>query len=213
MAGKKSTAVPPARPRPRGLRRAAQASEPAIAALAGRKGFAEARVLLNWAEIVGPALADTCSPVTVRYGTQRALGATLVVETDGARATEVTHLAPALVERVNSYYGYRAISRISVRHANPMAQRAPRGQGLARAQSGFAEGQARFDGPAPGPKDVAPGPDPEDCRRAAELAASIASPDLRAALTTMGGYVLARARTETAPTAPVDRGPDRKDRP
>ena len=42
------------------------------------------------------------------------LGATLVVRVEGARATEVEHLGPRIIERVNQFYGYRAIDRLKV---------------------------------------------------------------------------------------------------
>lgn len=168
-------------PARRGTRHAADAASSVMSAVAERKGFAETRVLTRWVEIVGPELSSRCRPVTVKYGSNRAMAATLVVEADGGRAAEVTHLGPKLIERVNQYYGYRAIGRISVR------------QGV-RTAAGFAEGQKAFEGQH-GTSTAAPSePTDTDRRRAEQLTKSIQTPELRDALARMGSHVLARSR-------------------
>ena len=125
----------------------------------------------------GSALAPTCRPVRVSYG-RRGLGATLVLRTDGARAPEVEHLAPRIIERVNQFYGYRAVARIRITQSG--------------AAPGFAEKQAGFAaGPPPGPTDA-------DTERAAALTGGIEDAGLRAALTRLGANVLARGRLRPA---------------
>lgn len=143
-----------------------------VETLAGKKGFAEADVLLKWAEIVGEAHRSICHPQTVRFSGNRSLGATLVVEATSARAAEVDHLSPVLLERINQFYGYRAISRIRV---------------VQTGQPGFAEGQASFDGPAPAERII----DPAVQSEVAEMTRDIQSEGLRKALTLMGANVLA----------------------
>jgi len=74
------------RPRkPNGFVQAAATARSSVDAIAAQQGFAEADVLLNWAEIVGETLAGTCQPVKVSYGVQRGLGAVLVVQASSAR--------------------------------------------------------------------------------------------------------------------------------
>ena len=158
----------------RGFIAAARCARRAVGEAAAGRGFAEPQVLTRWAEIVGEHLAGLCLPVKVAYARDRSLGATLVVHVEGARAPEVEHLAPRIVERVNQFYGYRAVSRIRLTQASPA--------------HGFAEPAPAFRPSAPS----TPGPDEE--RRAAELAAGIADESLRAALTRMGAHVLARGR-------------------
>lgn len=160
-----------------GFQRASGASRGMVEALAGKKGFAEADVLLRWPEIVGEAHRKICQPQAVRFSGARSVGATLVVETTSARATEVDHLAPVLIERVNQFYGYRAIGRLKVVQT-------------AITTSGFAEEQAAFDGP-----DTDPTPTKDALRTAAELTRGIESEGLRKALTRMGAHVLASTKT------------------
>jgi hypothetical protein len=164
-----------------GFRRASEQTRPVLDKVAGRHGFAQADVLLRWAEIVGEALAPTCRPVRVSYrgdrGGERSLGATLIVHTNGARAPEVEHLAPRIIERVNQFYGYRAVARIRITQTGT----AP----------GLAEAQAAFAPPADGPTGG-------DTALAAALTEGVEDAGLRAALTRLGANVLARGRTRPA---------------
>ncbi|MEL6217661.1 MAG: DUF721 domain-containing protein [Pseudomonadota bacterium] len=141
---------------------------------AGKRGFAEPDILLRWTEIVGAALAPHCRPVKVSYGRSQTLGATLVVEVTGARAPEIELSAPRILERINSHYGYRAISRLKV--TQTQAQPA-----------GFAEAAAAFDHKPHGET-----PSAEATRAAAELTENIRDPALRAVLTRLGGHILGR---------------------
>lgn len=155
----------------------ASARAPLTVAAAG-VGIAAPDILLRWAEVVGEALAGLCHPVRVSYAAKDGMGATLLVQAPGARATEIEHLAPRIVERVNQFYGYRAISRLKITQATGQAGQA----------QGFAEAAAGFAGPEPSRR-----PGPELTARAAEMTAGIQDPRLRAALTRMGAHVLARA--------------------
>ena len=150
---------------------------PVLEEVAGRHGFAQADVLLRWAEIAGEALAPTCRPVRVSYRGDRRFGATLVVQADGARAPEVEHLAPSIIERINQFYGYRAVSRLRI------TQSGQRG--------GFAEASARSAGASAAPPAT---PTDAETARAAQLTEGIEDADLRAALTRLGAHVLARGR-------------------
>jgi hypothetical protein len=178
--------------------------------VAQTRGFSEPDVLLRWEEIAGAELAACCRPVKVSYARRYAMGARLLVEADGARALEVEHLAPRIVERVNAHYGYRAISEIKV------TQSAGR-RGMAEGAVGFdlsgAPGARRGDPPWRGEaRDPAP-VTPEAARQAETLTQGIRNPELRAALAEMGAYVLSRNaapdptdRAETAaPTTPTRR--------
>lgn len=115
---------PAAAPLPRkgwgGFRHAVAAGDKPLKTALQRRGFAESRVLTQWEEVAGAALAPLCRPVKVDYAAG-GFGATLVVMADGARAPEVTMLRPRIIERVNAFYGYRAISRVRVVQTAPGA--------------------------------------------------------------------------------------------
>ncbi|MEM8841982.1 MAG: DUF721 domain-containing protein [Pseudomonadota bacterium] len=162
----------------RPFHRPSRAVRSRLKGIAASKGFAEPDVLLRWPEAVGPALSEICRPVKVSYG--GAMGATLIVFADGARATEVEHRAPQIVDRINSFYGYRAISRLKITQATGR-------RGVAR---GFAEDARGFAGApiADHPKS----PTGAAIAKAAGLTQQIRDPGLRDALTKMGAWVLSR---------------------
>lgn len=140
------------------------------------RGFAVARLLTHWPEVVGPELATQTRPVKVGYG-REGLGATLTLLTTGANAPMIEMQKERIREKVNSVYGYNAISRVHITQTAPI---------------GFAEGQAEFTPAAPTQK----APDPEILAKAAETAAPISDPGLRAALEDLAKNILNRRKAK-----------------
>lgn len=79
---------------------------------ARRRGFTEASLLADWSTIIGPALARRCQPLRVEHVPGRRRGGTLVLQASGPAAIEVQHAAPQLIERINTYFGHRAIRQL-----------------------------------------------------------------------------------------------------
>jgi hypothetical protein len=79
---------------------------------ARRRGFAQASLLADWATIAGPSLARRCQPLRVDYPPGRRTGGTLLLQVGGSAALEIQHAAPQLVERVNAYFGHRAVRQL-----------------------------------------------------------------------------------------------------
>lgn len=180
---RKPAKVPPRKGR---FHHAASTARASVDRIAGKRGFAEADVLLNWPAIAGPALAASCQPVRVRYQRSRTLGATLIVRTSSARGPEIEHMAPVIVEKVNQFYGYRAVHRLLVTQSTGLGGAAPAGRG-------FAEDRAPYSGRLPSTEET-PEPTDADRREAERLARDIRSPGLRTALARMGANVLAASR-------------------
>lgn len=113
---KASAATPaPARPeRPRGgeARRVADLV-PAIGDMAFRKfGFVQSSIITRWSEIVGPKLARVTSPESLRFPQGKKADGTLSITVGSAHATVVQHVVPDIIERVNRFFGYAAVSRV-----------------------------------------------------------------------------------------------------
>lgn len=159
----------------RGFSRAATLMQPRIRTASEKRGFAQARLLTHWAEIVGDAVARVTRPVKVSYA-QGGLGATLVLLTTGARAPMLEMQKESIRERVNACYGYNAIARIT------LTQTAP---------TGFAEGQVEF---APAADSGPIDPDPKTRAAARDMAHDVADPDLRRALEALGANVLSKSK-------------------
>lgn len=89
-----------------------------------RFGFVQSSIVSRWHEIVGPRYAAVSSPESIRFpvGKKREGVLTLVVE--GAHAPMMQHVAPAIVERVNAFFGYPAVGRVAFRQGIVQAARA-----------------------------------------------------------------------------------------
>jgi hypothetical protein len=91
-----------------------------------RQGFASSELVTRWADIVGPEVADLAEPMKLQW--QRTTPgesepATLVVRVEGPAAIEVQHLSNVILERVNRFFGWRAVDRLALRQA-PLRRRA-----------------------------------------------------------------------------------------
>ncbi|MBP7064029.1 DciA family protein [Ferrovibrio sp.] len=83
--------------------------------LVKRRGAAFGDILARWPEIVGPLLSADTQPEKLHYGAKDGHGATLEVAVTGAQALELQHLAPLVVERINSYFGYRVVAGLKLK--------------------------------------------------------------------------------------------------
>jgi hypothetical protein len=79
---------------------------------ARRRGFAEASLLADWSSIVGPVLARRCQPMRIDHPPGRRQAGTLLLQASGGVAIELQHGAPQLIERINTYFGYRAVRQL-----------------------------------------------------------------------------------------------------
>lgn len=82
------------------------------------RGFHEAAVLTDWKAIVGDELADQCAAIELGHD-----GA-LVVRAEGPTATRLQHLEPQILDRIATYFGFRAVKRLTLRQG-PVATRQP----------------------------------------------------------------------------------------
>jgi len=189
---------------PHGFRHAGQLLRRTLAEAAARRGFAEPEVLLRWPEIVGAHLAGLCRPVRISYGAERGMGATLVVSAPGARAPEVEHMAPAILERINQHYGYRAVARLKIDQAAHVPAR------------DTADGKARSATLEERPARPLREPDTRRRTEAETMTRGVDDESLRASLAALGAWVLTEApdaaeRPSTDPAAgrpPKDRVPN-----
>ena len=90
-----------------------------------RKGFGAAEILTRWAAIVGPTIAAHAVPERLVFPpAQRTDGLLHVTVAPGGFATELQHLEPLVLERINGFFGYRAVTRLRLhQRALPPAPR------------------------------------------------------------------------------------------
>ena len=80
-----------------------------------RFGFVQSSVVSRWREIVGERYARVSSPESIRFPPGRKSNGVLTLIVEGAHAPMMQHVAPAIVERVNRFFGYPAVERVVFR--------------------------------------------------------------------------------------------------
>ena len=119
----------------------------------GKRGLGEGGLIADWPSIVGTELAAVSAPSKLTRGGD----ATLTLRVESGHALALQHLEPLVIERINGYLGYGAISRLRLQQG-PLAKNR---------------------------KPAAPPPPPLSAAEEAELAArtaTVADAELRAAL-------------------------------
>ncbi|MDT0574768.1 DciA family protein [Croceicoccus sp. F390] len=89
---------------------------PDIGRTAFRKfGFVQSSVVTRWTEIVGDRHASISAPESIRFAAGQKADGVLNLVVLPAHAPMMQHVCPELIERVNRFFGYRAIIRIKMR--------------------------------------------------------------------------------------------------
>lgn len=78
-------------------------------------GFVQSAVVERWAEIVGERYAEASLPEQIRFPHGKKSGGTLTLLVEGAQAPLFQHLAPMIMEKVNTFFGYPAIATVVFR--------------------------------------------------------------------------------------------------
>ncbi len=80
-----------------------------------RYGFVQSSVVTRWPEIVGPTHARVCAPESIRFPPGEKSDGILELVALPGHATLIQHVTPEIMERVNRFFGYRAVARIKIR--------------------------------------------------------------------------------------------------
>jgi hypothetical protein len=95
-----------------------------------RFGFIQASVVTRWPEIVGERHAQVCMPEAIRFPPGEKSGGILQLVVLPAHAPLIQHVIPEIVERVNRFFGYSAVSKVKLRQG---AVKPPHAQGTKQA--------------------------------------------------------------------------------
>lgn len=116
--GKKPKGAQPRRyerPRGQGTRPIGELM-PEIGRTAFRKfGFIQSSVVTRWAEIVGERHARVCMPEAIRFPPGEKTDGILDLVVVPAHAPFISHVTPEIIERVNRFFGYKAVARVKLR--------------------------------------------------------------------------------------------------
>ncbi len=80
-----------------------------------RFGFVQSSVVTRWPEIVGPRHARVCAPESIRFPPGEKSEGILQLVVVPAHAPIIQHVIPEIIERVNRFFGYKAVARVKLR--------------------------------------------------------------------------------------------------
>ncbi|GMN12715.1 DciA family protein [Altererythrobacter sp. MTPC7] len=120
----RAKARPYERPRGRGAKAIGDLT-PQVGRTAFRRfGFVQSNIVTRWPEIVGNAHAQVSSPEAIRFPPGERAEGILQLVVMPAHAPLIQHVIPEIIERVNRFFGYKAVARVKIRQGNVQAPRA-----------------------------------------------------------------------------------------
>jgi hypothetical protein len=85
----------------------------------GKRGFGQGTMIANWENIVGSVLADHTFPEQISFPRNQRNNGTLHLRINSpALALELQHIENQLLDRVNTHFGYRAVTDIRINQGN-----------------------------------------------------------------------------------------------
>jgi len=98
-----------------GLQTISLTLQPLAKKVLGKNGFVEIDIITNWNKIVGEKTAKFVHPQSINFKKGQRENGVLVLDTcSGAFAVEISHKKNIIIEKVNTYFGYGAVSDIRV---------------------------------------------------------------------------------------------------
>lgn len=81
----------------------------------GKRGFVQVELLSHWNDILGEELSYGIKPVSISFSGKERTNGTLKVRTaGGAFALLFEHQKGLVIEKINTYFGYPAITQIKI---------------------------------------------------------------------------------------------------
>lgn len=98
-----------------GLKSISTQMEMVVQKLLGNHGLVEIDILKNWPSIVGEDLAKYTLPEKIDFKKdQRENGTLFLIVSNGAFALEIQHKMSLILEKINTYFGYKAVSQLKI---------------------------------------------------------------------------------------------------
>ena len=98
---------------------------PSVGGVAFRRfGFVQSAIVSRWQEIVGERYAGASTPESIRFPIGKKAEGTLTLMVTSAHAPMIQHVIPVIIERVNRFFGYAAVARVTIRQGE-MVKRKP----------------------------------------------------------------------------------------
>lgn len=111
----------------RGFRRASKCLSATDRRVFQKAGFVETEMVSRWNEIVGEEFARYTLPCRIWFPRGKRSEGKLEIIAESSFATEVQHLEPILLDRLNTYFGYGALISLQIRQG-PVRRRLQSGR-------------------------------------------------------------------------------------
>ena len=93
----------------------AEMTMPLAKQILGRRGFMQLELLSSWASIVGENMAQYSLPQKLTFPKDsHSDGCLTIMVPAGAFATEIAQNEPQIIDKINVYFGYPAVSKIRI---------------------------------------------------------------------------------------------------
>lgn len=90
--------------------------EPLTRPVLKAKGLAGSRILTQWPAIVGKELAAHSMPEKLSFPPGKKAGGTLTISVESGFATQIQFMQPVILEKLATYFGYKAVERVVISH-------------------------------------------------------------------------------------------------
>ena len=84
-----------------------------ITPICQQNGFIQTRILLEWEYIV-MQFAQLCTPVKIKFPWPQRNNGCLFLTATSSMATEIVYYEPMILNKINQYFGYQAVSSLKV---------------------------------------------------------------------------------------------------
>ena len=79
-----------------------------------KRNFVEIALIKKWKEIIGQDIAKYCWPIKIVYSDIKNSNGIIFLKTKRGRSMEIEFKNDEIIEKLNQYFGYKAINKISV---------------------------------------------------------------------------------------------------
>ena len=79
-----------------------------------KRNFVEITLIKQWKEIIGQDIAKYCWPIKIVFSDIKNSNGIIFLKTKRGRSMEIEFKNDEIIEKLNQYFGYKAINKISV---------------------------------------------------------------------------------------------------
>src|ERR1700729_1692694 len=80
-----------------------------------KRNLTQAMIILDWEKIIGQSIAQYAIPERIMYYKNAGSKGTLVLAVTPGWAPVIDHGKQQMIDRINSYFGYEAVSRLQLK--------------------------------------------------------------------------------------------------